>query len=218
MPLLTVSEALARILDGVLPTPPETIPLDATHGRVLAADITAKLTQPPFDASAMDGYAVRAADVVRLPATLNVIGESAAGRGYRGSVGRGEAVRIFTGAPLPEGAGAIVIQENTERDGDRVIVSAGTPDAAHIRPKGGDFTEGQTLLRAGRHLDARALTLAAAMGHGTLAVHRAPIVAILATGDELVPPGTAPGPDQIISSNPIGLAALVRVPLPEKRV
>lgn len=209
MALLPVAEALARILDGVAPTPPESIDLLECAGRVLAEPVRARLTQPPFDASAMDGYAVRRADVAVLPATLEVIGEAAAGRGYRGKVAPGTAVRIFTGAPVPAGADAIVIQENVEADGARIRVIAGLPDAAHIRPRGGDFAEGAALLEAGRRLDPRALTLAAGMGHGALSVRRRPRVAILATGDELVPPGTHPGADQIVSSNPVGIAAMV---------
>lgn len=209
MALLPVDEALARIMEGAAPGASETVDLLAAAGRVLATDVSAKLTQPPFDASAMDGYAVRDVDVALLPASLVVVGEAAAGRGFGGRVGAGEAVRIFTGAPLPSGADAIVIQENVTRDGDRITVTDGTPDAGHVRPKGGDFADGDVLLVKGRRLDARALTLAAAMGHARLEVYRKPVVAILATGDELVPPGTKPGLDQIVSSNPIGLAAMV---------
>lgn len=210
MALLPVADALARILDGVHPTQSEAVPVTAADGRVLAVDLVAKLTQPPFDASAMDGYAVRAADVSRLPATLAVIGESAAGKAFDGTVAAGEAVRIFTGAPVPRGADTIVIQENADvaRSG-QVVVRDGAIGGAHIRTRGGDFETGQRLLDAGRRLDPRALTLAAAMGHGSLFVRRKPVVAILATGNELVAPGAAPGPDQIVSSNPVGLAALV---------
>ena len=209
MSMLTVEEAIARILVGVAPLAPETVPLAAAGGRVLAAPVRATLTQPPFDASAMDGYAVRAADVAKLPATLAVIGEAAAGSGFRGRLGSGEAVRIFTGAPVPDGADAIVIQENTKRDGATVRVVDGKPDPEHVRPRGGDFAEGQELLATGRVRDARAITLAAAMGHATLSVRRRPVVAILSTGDELVQPGERPGPDQIVASNSFGLAAMV---------
>ncbi len=208
MGLLPVDEALARILDGVTPTEPESVSILDAAGRVLAEDVAAKLTQPPFAASAMDGYAVIAADLAAIPARLKVVGTSAAGRGHRGRLAAGEAVRIFTGAPLPEGADTVVIQENTERDGDDVIVREPAKPAANVRARGADFTQGQVLLRRGRALDAHALTLAAAMGHETLTVRRRPVIAILATGDELVPPGTTPGPDQIVSSNPIGLAAI----------
>lgn len=215
---LSVEQALSAILAGSAPLASERVGILDAAGRVLAEPVLALLTQPPFDASAMDGYAVRAADVSTLPATLRVIGESAAGRGFRGAVAPGEAVRIFTGAPVPAGADAIVIQENVTRAGakgdtpdcDQIAVTGGAPDPDHIRRRGGDFAEGAVLLEAGRRLDARALTLAAAGGHAELVVHRKPVVAILATGDELVPPGTMPGPDQIVSSNPVGLAAMVR--------
>jgi molybdopterin molybdotransferase len=209
MPLLSVEDALSRILDGVAPTASETVPLAACAGRILSAGVAAKLTQPPFHASAMDGYAVQASDVATLPAKLGVIGEAAAGHGFRGTIKPGECVRIFTGAPVPAGADAIVIQENTSRDGSVVTVTDGIPDPAHIRRCGADFAEGDVLLGAGRRLDARALTLAAAMGHGALPVRKKPCVAILATGDELVAPGIRPGPDQIVCSNPFGLAAMI---------
>ena len=206
---LSVAEALGRILDGVTPTGLETVPLMEACGRVLAANVVATLTQPPFDASAMDGYAVRAADVTQLPATLALRGESAAGSAFIGRVGVGETVRIFTGAPVPEGADAIVLQENVIRDGSSVTVQTGRPDRGHIRPRGGDFKEGEILIAAGRRITARDITLAAAAGHATLAVRRRPEVAILATGDELVDPGTRPGAAQIVCSNPYGVAAMV---------
>lgn len=210
-PSLTVEDALSRILGqarAIAET--EMLGLLAAHGRVLAEPLAAKLTQPPFDASAMDGYAVRAADVAKLPADLQVIGESAAGRGYEGRVGANQAVRIFTGAPIPVGADGIVIQENTARDGSMVRVLGGTTELDHTRPRGGDFKAGETLLGADRRLTARDVTLAAAMGHGELPVRRAPVVAILATGDELVLPGAVPGPDQIVCSNTFGIAGMVR--------
>jgi molybdopterin molybdotransferase len=218
MPPLSVDEALSRILDGATPVGTERVPLAQAAHRILAEDVRATLTQPPFDASAMDGYAVRAADVAALPATLKLIGEARAGEGLSGTVGAGECARIFTGAPVPQGADAIVIQENTKADGNAVTVVEGTPDPVHIRPRGGDFAEGQVLLRPGRTLDARAILLAAAMGHGTLAVRRKPVVAVLATGDELVEPGERPGPDQIVSSNPYGLAAMIAAAGAEPRL
>ncbi len=210
MALLSVEEALARILDGVTALEPERVELLQAPGRVLAEDVVAKLTQPPFNASAMDGYALRAADTGDVRAPLKVIGESQAGRRFDGTVASGEAVRIFTGAAVPEGVDTVVIQENTERSGDSLTILEAPKPGANIRAAGGDFTAGRTLLAAGRVLDAAAITLAAAAGHAKLSVRRKPLVAILATGDELVEPGAgAPGPDQIVSSNPYGLAALI---------
>ena len=198
MALLPVADALARLLADAVPLPSEQVDLIAASGRVLATPLIALRTAPPFDASAMDGYAVKATDVAQLPAKLRVIGEAAAGRGFRGTIAAGEAVRIFTGAPIPVGADAIHIQENCHREGDLVIVREGSPDPTYIRPRGGDFSQGAALLDAGTTLAARQLTLAAAMGHATVPVHRRPKVAILASGDELVLPGAALGPDQIV--------------------
>ena len=210
-PALTVEDALARILEGATPGPATRVcPLAAADGHVLAAPLAARLTQPPFNASAMDGYAVRAADVATVPVTLTVVGESAAGHGYRGELRPGEATRIFTGAPVPAGADAIVIQEHTERDGDRVIIRDGEIDPEYVRPRGGDFHAGDVLIPAGRRLTARDITLAAAMGYAELTVRRPPRVAILATGDELVQPGVTPQIDQIVCSNTFGIAAMVR--------
>ena len=210
MALLPVADALARLLADAVSLPSEQVDLLAASGRVLAAPLSAEHTAPPFDASAMDGYAVRAEDVAILPAKLRLIGEAAAGRGFSGVVTSGAAVRIFTGAPIPNGADAIVIQENCRRDGDTVIVHEGSPERTHVRRVGGDFSSGDHLLNAGTRLGARQITLAAAMGHATVPVHRRPKVAILASGDELVLPGIIPGPDQIVCSNPYGVAALVR--------
>ncbi len=207
---LSVPEALARVLDGAGPLASEPVSLLGAHGRVLASDLAAALTQPPFDASAMDGWAVRAADIASAPATLRIVGEAAAGRGFAGSVGRGEAARILTGAPVPPGADTVVIQENAERAGAAAVtIRESAPRGANIRPEGGDFTRGDILLRSGLRLAPRCLALAAAMGHAEISVRRAPRVAIIATGDELVPPGTAPAPDQIVSSIPYGLAAMI---------
>lgn len=208
---LSVEEALARILADAAPLGTETVSIEWARGHVLAEPLEAKLTQPPFDASAMDGYATRAADLSTLPATLRVVGEAAAGHPFSGAVEAGEAVRIFTGAPVPLGADCIVIQENTQRSGNRVTVRGGSIDPEYIRPRGFDFKTGDTLLQSGRKLGPRELALAAAMGHGTLKVHRRPRVAILSTGDELVAPGETPGPGQIISSNHLGVAALAEL-------
>ena len=152
MALLSVEEALQRILDGVEPTPVEMVRIEAVAGRTLAGPLAAHLTQPPFDASAMDGYAVRRADVANLPATLTLIGEAAAGHPFAGTIGPGQTVRIFTGAPLPSGADAIVIQENAAREGARITVRDGTPERGHIRDRGCDFRAGDVLLEAGRRL------------------------------------------------------------------
>ncbi len=206
--MLSVAEALARVTEGLEPLKSETVALEEAAGRVLAGHLVALVTQPPFDASAMDGYAVRAADLGALPASLKLAGTSVAGKAFKGCVDKGEAVRIFTGAPVPRGADTIVLQEDAEEVSGTVVVK----DAAagrHIRPRGQDFTEEEALLTAGTRLGPRHLMIAAAMNHAEIAVRRKPKVAILATGDELVLPGAAPGPDQIVSSIPYGLAALV---------
>jgi len=209
MSLIAVEEALARILDGAAPLGEERVALPAAAGRVLAEDLAASRGQPPFAASAMDGYAVRGADLGKPPARLKIIGEVPAGAVFSGKVGPGEAARIFTGAPLPRGADTVVIQENTERDGDTVTVMDAAALGANVRPAGLDFREGDVLLNAGLRLEPRHLALAAAMNHARLPVRRRPRVGVLATGDELVAPGTEPGPGQIVSSNSAGIAALV---------
>ncbi len=208
--LLSVADALARVLHGAEPLPAESAGLLDAHGRVLASDIAALRTQPPEDLSAMDGYAVRAASVEKVPVTLRVIGEVAAGHPFGGSVGDGEAARIFTGGVVPPSADTIVIQENTTRDGDKVAVSTGSSRGRHIRRAGLDFKQGAVLLPKGRRLTDRDLMLAAAMNHPAVPVHRRPRVAVLGTGDELKPPGTTPGPGEIIYSNGYALMALAR--------
>ncbi|WP_072391237.1 gephyrin-like molybdotransferase Glp [Hyphomicrobium sp. CS1GBMeth3] len=210
MALLPVATALTEVLDGIGPPIAETVSLGEADGRVLADDIAARLTQPPFNASAMDGYAVFGDGPAAVGDRWTVVGESAAGHAFTGTVERGQAVRIFTGAPVPAGCGTVVIQENVSRTGDLVTAIDATRGGANIRLTGCDFADGDVLLARGRRLDAHTLTLAAAMGHADLPVARRPVVAILATGDELVAPGTLPGPDQIISSNPVGIGALVR--------
>ncbi|MCZ8316330.1 gephyrin-like molybdotransferase Glp [Phreatobacter sp.] len=205
--LLPVEEALARVLDGASPLPEEWIPVADCDGRVLTRDLVASRSQPPEDMSSMDGYALRAAD---LPGRLTVVGEAAAGRGFPGEVGDGQAARIFTGAPIPDGADAVVMQEDTSRDGDTVIIDRTARAGQFIRRRGLDFTAGVTGLPAGTVMNPRSLALAAAMNHASVPVHRRPRVAILSTGDELVEPGTAPGPNQIVSSNALAIAAIAR--------
>lgn len=209
--LIPVDEALRRILASVPePVDSESVSLNEAAGRLLAEDVRALRTQPPFPASAMDGYAVRAADVARVPGTLRLIGTSAAGHGFSGCVGPGEAVRIFTGAPVPDGADTILIQENADATSESVTARESVAANRHIRAAGLDFREGDALLTAGETLDARRLALAAAAGHASLWVRRRPRVAILATGDELVRPGEPARWDQIVASNTLGLAALAR--------
>lgn len=211
MALMPVDDALALILGGAVPLPEETLAIADAHGRVLARDLAARRSQPMADMSAMDGYAVRAADIAALPARLEVIGESAAGRPFDGTVAPGTAARIFTGALVPPGADTVVIQENTNRDGAVVEVVGETDPGRNIRKAGFDFASGAPLLPAGRRLDARALMLAAAADHGTVPVRRRPRVGILQTGDELVRPGAgAASPASVIVSNVYGIAGLAQ--------
>src|SRR6202045_2883000 len=207
--MISVEEALARLLAPLEALPPEQVSVADSVGRVLAEDVAARRTQPPFAVSAMDGYAVRAEDVATVPATLRIVAEIPAGAGYGGTIGAGEAARLFPGAPLPAGADAIVIQEDTERDGDQVEIREGAPTGRYVRRAGLDFAEGDVLLRAGRRLTPRDIGLAAAMNRPWLFVHRRPRVGILSTGDEIVMPGDPIGPHQIVSSNSLALAAFV---------
>jgi molybdopterin molybdotransferase len=211
--MISVAEARARILAAIAPVGTEQVSLADAAGRTLAADAVARLTQPPMAVSAMDGYAVRAADVGKVPVTLKVIGTVPAGRPFAGSVGAGETVRIFTGAPLPEGADTIVIQEDTAAEGAganaRVIVKEAAALGRYVRKAGLDFKAGDALLHAGRLLSPRDVGLCAAMNVPWLTVRRKPRVAILATGDEIVQPGEPIGPGQIVSSNSWALAAFV---------
>jgi molybdopterin molybdotransferase len=211
-PLLPVDEAITRLLEAAVPvTESETLPLAECDGRVLSADLAARLTQPPFDASAMDGYALRSADAPEIGSVLTVIGQAAAGHAFTGAVGDGQAVRIFTGAPVPQGADTVLIQEDAEvLEGGKIRTAFDVTAGRHIRPRGQDFAEGETALKTGRELGFTDLTLAAAMNHAALTVYRKPRIAILATGDELLPPGSAPHPAQIIASNTFGVAALAR--------
>ena len=210
MSLIPVADALSRILSGIAaPVEAEELEIARAAGRTLAADVVATRDQPPFPASAMDGYAVRGTDVADLPRTLRVAGTSVAGGRFADRLGSGEAVRIFTGAPVPEGADTIALQEDAEA-GEGVVTLREVPPPGHfVRRAGLDFRSGATLLRAGDRLDAGRLALAAAAGHARLSVRRRPRVAILATGDELVRPGEPAGPDQIFASNPFAVAAIV---------
>ena len=207
---MPVTSALAAILEGAQPLAEEIVPLDAAFHRTLARDVAARRTQPPQAMSAMDGYAVRAADAADLKVRLKVIGEVAAGLPFGRTVGAGEAARIFTGGVIPDGADAVIIQEDTKVEGDALTITEAAVKGRHIRQAGVDFREGDVLLRSGARLSDRDLSLAAAMNYPELPVHRRPRVAVLATGDELVMPGTTPGPGQIVYSNGYALHALAR--------
>ena len=210
MALTPVDDAKAAILNAVRPTKIEKVGLAEASGRILARDLKANRDQPPFAASAMDGYAVVGADVAKVPSRLQVIGEAPAGQAFKGRVKPGQAVRIFTGAPLPAGADTIVIQEDCRAEGGTVEVLEAAKAGQFVRAKGLDFKRGEALLKAGQKLGARELGLAAAMNHADLPVRRRPKIALMPTGDELVTPGTKPRADQIVSSNNFALGALVR--------
>ena len=208
--MLTVREAHARVTAAFAPLPAELVSIADAAGRVLANPPAARLTQPPADLSAMDGYAVRAEDVLTAPTTLTLVGQAPAGGSYDKALRPGETVRIFTGAPLPMGADAIVIQEDTRVDGDKITILEAPTPGRHIRKAGLDFTIGDSPFAAGRLLTARDVALLAAMNLPWVSVHRRPRVAILSTGDELVMPGEPVGRNQIVSSSGIAVAALVR--------
>lgn len=204
--MISVEEALARVLDLAEPVEIEHVPLAEGSGRILAENLSAQRDQPPFPSSAMDGYAIHSADAV-AGKTLEVIGESAAGNRFAGSVPKGKAVRIFTGAPVPEGADKILIQEDAKRNGTRITVDENFDHPAYIRPQGYDFKKGETLA-APLRLRPSDIALLASMNIPVLPVYRKPVVALISTGDELVVPGDQPGPDQIMTSNNYGLKAL----------
>jgi molybdopterin molybdotransferase len=206
--MISVSEALDALLALISPLQAETVPLEEAAGRVLVAQAVARRDQPPFAASSMDGYAINAAEAERH-AQFKVIGEAAAGHRFEGRVGPGQAVRIFTGAPVPEGADFVVIQEDTDRSGDLLTITADPGTKPNIRPKGADFTIGTTV-DAPRRLSAQDVALLASMNIPAVTVTRRPDVALISTGDELVLPGQEPGPDQIIASNTFGLQAMLR--------
>ncbi|MCW3473736.1 molybdopterin molybdotransferase MoeA [Limobrevibacterium gyesilva] len=207
--MISVEQARERILAGLRPTAAEIVPLASAWGRVCAAAMASRLTQPPRDVSAMDGYALRAADGT-LGARLRVAGSAPAGHPWDGTLGAGEALRIFTGSIIPDGADAILLQEDATRDGDGVTVNEAVTAGRHIRRAGQDFATGDVLVPAGKRLGARDIGLIAAGNHPWVAVHRQPRVAILATGDEIALPGEPIPPGGIVSSNSHALAALVR--------
>ncbi|WP_322893621.1 MULTISPECIES: gephyrin-like molybdotransferase Glp [unclassified Yoonia] len=205
--MISVDDALAKLFTLVDPLPAQLVPLRQAADRVLAQDVSALRDQPPFAASAMDGYAIKSTEY-QHGTSLHVIGESAAGHGWHGTLTQGQAIRIFTGAPVPDGADHVVIQENVIRDGDRITITDTTDQGSNIRPKGGDFRSGDQI-KAPRLLSPADIALLASMNIAQVPVTRKPVVAIIATGDELVQPGETPGPDQIIASNSYGLAALI---------
>lgn len=204
--MIAVDVALARVLDGLAALPGEMVSLPQALDRVLAKDCTARVTHPPLDVSSMDGYALRAEDGAR---PLRVVGESAAGHPFAGKVGPGQAVRIFTGAAMPDGADCVAMQEDCRRDGPLLSVDS-TPEAGRfVRPAGMDFRQGDTLLTAGTVMGPRQIALAAAMNLPWVTVHRRPKVAILSTGDEIAMPGEELGATRMPSSNGPALAAMV---------
>jgi molybdopterin molybdotransferase len=210
--MLSVEEAQDRVLAHVQTLPSQQVGLVEACNRVLAQDIFANHSQPPFPASAMDGYAVRWADIAILPADLSIIGEAAAGARFHGTCGAGQAVRIFTGAPVPEGADTVVVQEDVQADGVGPVRILARPDrlGGHIRPAGIDFESGDLLVRKGRWLTERDIALAASGNHATVQVANRPRVAILTSGDELRLPGSALGPDNIVASNSLALSLMLR--------
>ena len=214
--MLSVEEALTKVLDLFTPLDVEIVPISDAGGRILAKDVAATHNQPPFASSAMDGYAVKGSEA-QTDAKLTVIGESAAGSRFDGDIASGEAVRIFTGAPVPQGADKILIQEDCSRDGNTITVSDNIDTAAYIRPAGGDFAIGDTL-SAPIQIGPNEISLLAAMNIHDIPVRRRPIIALVATGDELVYPGTQLGPDNIVSSNNFGLKAMVEAAGAEARI
>lgn len=207
--MISVEDAVARIVAAFAPVESERIAIDDAAGRVLAEDARARMTQPPAAMSSMDGYAVHSVDVDQVPATLKLVGESPAGRPFGGSLARGETVRIFTGGVVPDGADAIVIQEDTTANGDRIAMRVAARPGKHIRAAGMDFKAGDVLATAGRRLTARDVSLLAAGDLAEIVVRRRPVVALAATGDELSKPGAPHGPGGIVASSGYGLVAMI---------
>ena len=207
--LISVAEAIAKVSSGVKLVSNENVALSEGLGRVLATDVKSRLTHPPVDVSAMDGYAVSEKDLLNIPVTLKQVGISAAGSGFKGNLGSGETVRIFTGAPLPSGADTIIIQEDVDSDKDDITIKKGSSRGNFVRSAGLDFYKGDVLLKSGRIITARDLGLVAAMNVPWLVVRRRPRIAYTATGDEVVMPGDPLGADQIISSNSVALGAYI---------
>jgi molybdopterin molybdotransferase len=208
--MISVAEARARILGALAPLGTETVALPEAWGRVLAEDIAARVAVPPADVSAMDGYAVRAADLAVVPATLRVVGAAPAGHPFQGQVGAGETVRVFTGSVIPAGADAVIAQEDSSRDGDRVTLTEAAKPGKFVRRQGQDFAPGDLLLKAPRKLNAREVGLVAAANHPWVRVYRRARVAIIATGDEIALPGEPIPPGGLVSSNSHALAACIR--------
>lgn len=208
--MISVEDALHRIVSAMTVMPSEVIDLSDCADRVLAEDVAARLTQPPFDISAMDGYAVHASDVARAPVTLTQVGEVAAGGAFDGDIPRGSCVRIFTGGRVPDVVDTVVMQENVTARDDQITINKQAVPCQNVRNAGTDFVDGEVAIKAGKRLTPRDISLLAAMNVPSVTVSRRPKVALLATGDELVRPGDRVGPNQIIGSNSYGLAAFVR--------
>lgn len=212
--MVPAQKALEIVLEGASSVGIENIDIENCNGRILAEDIISLRTQPPFDASAMDGYAVRHSDLNSIPCNLKLVGQSAAGEAFSDEINKGETVRIFTGAPIPKGADTIIIQENTssksQASGADICVLQSAPKASFIRPAGLDFSQGEVLLTKNEILNPTSISLAASMNHASLPVFKKPNVAILASGNELVPPGSALKESQIIASNTYGVAAIAQ--------
>ena len=208
--MISLDEARRIVVEELGPTGAESVPLADAFGRTLAAPLIATRTQPAFRSSAMDGYAVRSADLGASATTLKIAGESAAGHGFSETLNPGQAVKISTGAPMPEGADQVVMREDATLRGGDVVLNARPTPGKHVRAAGVDFAKGAELVAAGTRLSPEAVSIAASAGHVVLSVHQRPKIAVLSSGDELVEPGEAVAEAGIINSNAIGLSALIR--------